>query len=82
MTLTRDGLVQELQAKGFTYRESRRLIGAICDAMVAIFKRDHILDFPFGTMYLVEPNPVRAYRFGKIARRNRKRKVHFRSKND
>lgn len=80
MSLTRSQLCKKLQDVGLTYREARKVVSIIVQALTTAVKDGKAVDLPFGTMSLVEAKPKRSYRFGKIVKTHTKPKVHFRRK--
>ncbi len=80
MTTTRSSLRQVLQDKGFSYREARILIKSIMDTLIERLKAGRTIEFEFGTLKPIKPQPKRQYRLGKIVRTYTKPKVHFKRK--
>jgi nucleoid DNA-binding protein len=77
--MDRRDLRDALQDAGFTYRDARRIVSAIIDAMKTQLKRG-TLDLPFGTITLERRVAIRAIRFGRISRIYRRPKATFRKK--
>lgn len=87
IVLTRAGLRKALQDIGFSYRDSRKLVKSILNALTTELKTKGKLQLPFGELTIkTSPPPKRRYRFGKLTtifkRQKRVRYKHMKDKDD
>ena len=77
MILTRNVLISELQDKGFTYRDARKIVSAVVEVMTKTIKEKKKLDLPFGVLSMRIPDVTRRVSFGRIVRHGRTPRFKF-----
>lgn len=79
--MTRKDLREDLQSKGFTYRQADKLITAIIDSWIEALKNGGKLELPFGDIIMLRIKPYRDFKLGRIVQYRRPR-FTFKEKTD